>query len=924
MSLVKHILRKDIHRLRLPLLVWFIALALGITINAVNATAVAGDFALQSTVKVAESVMAVFQLALLALIVPLLMHDEPLSGTTAFWQTRPVRKSDLLRAKAVFAVLFLVLLPTLGKLSMLTAHHVPVKYLLLALPEIFLEKLALVLAFSTAAILTRSFVYYTITVGAVFIAKIALDTVLFMAREFGAIPNLQRLTNISSKNENAVILCTIFCCLVIIVYQAATRKTLHSYILLGLQIILVVGLQSFAPFELAHTPNSNPLLTQEDLGTPEATLKNSYGYHVSDNLRSRPDDPAEKTIRGIATYSGFPSGCFVVMPNKITAALDVENETLRTESVLYKNYEMGFSSKMEIEALQESIEPLELIRGQQGYSNFSQTLLRVSEQEYLRFKDVPGMYSANIELNVFRHKTVAALPLAVGEEFATDTARIVIDAVIQESGGCSVILHEQAVSLALLPPRIQAHPSRFIYLLVNEKEGMAILAERNSNKGRPHGSAASMLSIQRKLHRFSLSNTIYADETLTPEWMENARLLIIEAEWVATANLKTVDDSFKMEAAHSYSWSPSTKKLDLSKILLPKDPVRKEIEKYIARISRNIQPMSAHSQQAEITEKFIAVGAENLELLVQNPNVSYYANGAIKQLVTEEDKVLILDNLESNHNLIHTVIAFGWENEAKNTLIQRLNQVKGGGWYLPTEWISVVANFEDPESYPGLLNYFCSGMNPHCTYDEIKNLPGIEIEPVINKAWRNARYSHGAGSMAPIALRYGEKGALSTLFKLLRSGQEWEQKSARKNIKKFTGQTGTDEELQEWYKANKKQLQFDADTKLFVAEDGASIPEPADRKEALLREVRILLQDSYLDLEIATAELSDKDGLVLQFKGSAQLTEGATATFQAPALEQFEDAVKAMRTVIKVSASSGKKVKSMILTGGSKVPVTYE
>jgi len=921
MSLVLHIFKKDLLRLRIPLLVWLAALVFGLALNGVNASAVAGDFTMQSTVNVAQSLMAIIQLILLALMLPMLMHDEPLSGTTAFWQTRPIGKSDLLKAKIIFLILFLVLLPTLGKLSMLAASHVPAKYLALALPEILLKNLALALVFSTAAVLTRSFVHYAITFGTVFIAKLALDTGIYVARKFGAFPNLAQLTSISNQNENTVVLASILFSLGIIAHQVATRKTLRSYLLLALQIGMVAYLQSFKPFELALASNPVPLLEQAELGIPEATLRNQGGCFASDGVRSRPNDPAEKTIYGFVDYSGFPAGCFVGFPNKIVATLDVEGETLRMENDQFNNHQLPFFSKAEIEALRETIAPLELILGTANGSGLSQTLMRTTEKEYLRFKDASGIYSANIALNVFRHKTIASLPLAAGEEFTDDTTRVVIDAVIQESGGCSVILREQEISSALLPPRIQMHPSRFLYLLVNEKKGMAILAEQDSKKRkRPN---AKLFSVQRGLHRFSVSNTPYQDVVLGSEWMAATKLMVIEPEWVAGTSVALEEDNFKMEAGRSYSSFSSQEKVDFSKITLPENPTRKDVEIYIGKIRRNINFMTAHNQTKVITEKYAAVGAENLDLLIEDEGTGHYAIGAIKQLATLEDKDLILKHLAENYHLVQVVLQFGWEDDAKDILIKRLNDGGGGGsWFLPPKWIRVVASYKDPETYPGLLDYFSCGMNPHSTYDAIKNLPGIDIEKVIAKAWRNSKYAdtHLASSMAPIALEYGVADALGSLFGNLRSDTDWQQKSARIDIAKFTGQTGTDEELQAWHRAKGKQLQYDPETHLYFVE-GEGIPDHRQKTYAL-----IAAELRNLDLPIQGHSFTGAGELHFTISGNEIFMEGATIVIPHPEADTSRNLDNQIRTIVNINKEKeGRRIKRLLFQPGSKkVVVEYE
>lgn len=821
MNMVKHIFKKDARRLRLPLAGWIITLALGVGISAVDATVVAGDFALQSTVQVIQSVVSIVQLILMILIVPMLIQDEPLSGTTAFWQTRPLRKNELMKSKFLFIGLFLILLPTLVKLTMLAANHVPTQYLLLAFPEILVKTTALVLVFTTLAVLTRSFVHYALTVGAVFIAKMALDAGIFIARQFGAFPNLQKLTSISGQNENVVVLVVILLSLATIIHQVATRKTLRSNLLLGFQILLVAYLQSFQPFELKRSANPTPHLSQVELENLSATRDRMFSIYIHDEAGMRPGDPGKKFITGRIDFTGMPKNCFGSY-NGCDATLDVGGEHFE-----FKNLAVGafpMISAAARSALAQTIAPLEMVADNRFGTRSTYVLMCMDALDYETHRAKTGIYTANFGVNVFQHKIVETLPLEEGAAFSTDASRGVVDAILPETHGCRIMVREQTIRPSLAVPKIQAGREPFIYLLVNRKEGTAypVLSDRNPVFRMQR---KQLFSSKLKMLRFSVPEAVSALYQIDKAWLKNAELMIVEPQWMAEKTVTMVEENFQFQRRTYYVASSFDQKdTDLSRIILPEKASRKEVFQYIQKINA----FSSSGTGAYILSKddprialYAAVGTEHLDLLITKSmgKNSYFSMRAIERLLKPEHKDLILKNLALRKELITLVIKYEWIDDARQILVDGVRQREN--IFLPIEWVNLVASFNDPSTYSGLTDYFIHGANRRMTYGAIRNLPGIELDDAVSKAWKKSKYADVFQSVniIPIALEYGHTDALGKAVSLLDSNDPFQTSlSMRKNIEKFTGQTGSNEALREWYRTNKDRLRFDAETKRFVVE----------------------------------------------------------------------------------------------------------
>lgn len=114
MSQAFHLLKKDLRALWLPLLLLYIVLLAQTAImlrDPLTYDPLSGFPMLQLLFPLATLVTAA-----------ILVHQEPLVGTTAFWMTRPIRRGTLLLSKALFLLVFVVTPSTLANLGILLAY----------------------------------------------------------------------------------------------------------------------------------------------------------------------------------------------------------------------------------------------------------------------------------------------------------------------------------------------------------------------------------------------------------------------------------------------------------------------------------------------------------------------------------------------------------------------------------------------------------------------------------------------------------------------------------------------------------------------------------------------------------------------------------------------------------------------------------
>ncbi|VGO22523.1 hypothetical protein [Pontiella sulfatireligans] len=916
MSLVMHIFKKDLLRLRVFLCFWIpVAIIAGI---ASSVRAPADDFAMQTVLRVAMALSAVCQFIMMALMVPLLMHSEPLTGTTAFWLTRPLKKSDVLKSKLLFTGIFFLAVPLLIHATLLAAHQVPFTYILPSLLEKTMGYTGALLLLMAISAMTRNFGFFALTGVVYLVVAIIVGIVTSLSQQFQLLENTAPGMAITDTRTLLSSLAGIAMLSGIVWIQYRYRRTRWCYYLLALEFLATFWLGSFCNAAWFKKPPGT--LSKAEAEQVEVLLgkKNS---HISDHFSMRRRKVKYKEMSGDFKFEQLPENGFAVV-SRVDAELEAEGRKAGEETAGTRH----FSRIVDKEALRSVIEPMQLLDdGSTTY--YSDRLLKVKESDYLAMKGKTGHYTADVTANIFRYKKAVALSLAQGEEFKDGPMRIAIASLLKETKGCTVIIRRQDLNPLFKRDRRPRGGDRFTFLLANPATGEAYLPEDDNGPSITISSSSNFSSFNKFLRFSSIDKPGDIDDA----WLENAQLLAVETEWLGEIEKQVEDSRFKLGSSSSYISSiPDTSAKDnadkLAEVQLPDNATREEMKVYIQKIHNISATQSSYSPRDPQTAMLMEVGAENLGLLLENGGEwnSHYELYAVKKLARAEHKDLILKYLAEQKDLAEVVVEFGWESEARETLLEGLKAEE----YLPGEWIKAVASFKDPATYPLLTGFLVNGRNRDSTYGIIKELPGIELEEPVAKAWRQAKYEQNWEriDMIPIATAYGHADALGAAAIMLNDDelQGYQRKELRNAFKKHTGIRGADEELLNWYKANKAALRFNPETKMFVAEGGAVTPEPTDRKEALLREVRLLLGENDLDLEIAGAELSEKGGLILRFEGSDQLAEGATATFKAPAMEDLEDAVRKMSSVFRISEKQGKRVKSIILTGGKKVPATYE
>lgn len=109
MSAIKSILKKDILYLKNWLMIWFGVLMIQILFNMLSVFYFSDHYHVQKYFQVFMSLLAVVQLLLIMIIIPLLIHEDSVIRDDAFWPTRPISPEMLMAAKVRFIGVMIIL-----------------------------------------------------------------------------------------------------------------------------------------------------------------------------------------------------------------------------------------------------------------------------------------------------------------------------------------------------------------------------------------------------------------------------------------------------------------------------------------------------------------------------------------------------------------------------------------------------------------------------------------------------------------------------------------------------------------------------------------------------------------------------------------------------------------------------------------------
>lgn len=819
MNLATLILRKDIRHTRLLLVVWGLLVILQLTLVGWGMSP--GDRQVQDYFALVCRLVPYLEILLLIVIIPYLIQDDPLVGTTGFWFTRPISGGALLRSKILYVALLLMLPPLLAELAAMTANGAGVHQLFLAAPQILLGQLEVVIPITILAVVCENFGRYAIT-GVVGMIAIELFELLlsWIRSKFGIYfgrpgysPDAATFLNASRSVAWGLVI--VIAGGAAIAHQYMARRTRRTVVLIA---------AGFALYSVAL--NFWPWMFIKPAPLPSSTAgfdPSSVEISISGGKWESSFSDLEVTSSISIANRGVPNGyllAFRYIESQITSPDGKLN--LHTSRSDFKVLERSYPDAMEY-----ALGGIGVVNPNSLTFEGSPSVpvLTLDPNTYQRYAGVPLKLNATASFLASIYVPAWELPLDTGARYDNGSSHAIITKVDTMGDQVEVAFRVRDIKLLFQPTWMGTDESRVgtVYLLVNRARRQALL---------PSGINLQFASNIMTNTAFDLFFGVphhHMDfiPDLTSDWLAHATLVRLDLVPQAAFSKEITSDNFVLNAPPPPYKRGRPDIEALHNITLPANATKKQVREYVTDIlvaSRNQDSWLGEDPQVGILEK---VGPENLDVLIEftrreRYNAESYVTRAIERLARPQDKELILEALPSDADLADVVVEYGWQADARKILIRFLEKDKSGD--LPDSVIQAVASFRDPSTYPLLEKYLLITSNPQWAFDEIKGLPGIDLSKTVDALWQekeNAAVSvEEVLAAAPIAAEYGHADAIEEAAHVLETADnEYLLSQARKVITTYTPVTGEDKVLAAWVEENKGKLVFNKQTMKFEVKD---------------------------------------------------------------------------------------------------------
>jgi len=593
MNLVTHIFKKDIRHLRGLLVAWFLLVLLQVGLSGSGLAASSDNMAWEIAFGIISFLIPTLQFLLILAIVPLLVHEEPLVGTTAFWFTRPISRHDLLKSKALFCGGLLVLVPLVVELVVLAANQASLGQLSMALPEILLNRLGVLLMVAALAVLTPSFARFVLFAVLAFVAYMVVYFVIYIVTLFVNPMIMMRMASSPSLMASRAIIGGFVGVIgygAVVFHQYIRRRTKRSALLFAGVVILTMAMPYLWQFDFMEAEIDPRLAVDVDESNIHVSLADKE-LDVSDQFRMSGREGRKKTVRGtIRVQGGDPE--FEYRSQVDSSTFTFEDGLKITDSHPQHSFSRSGWDNVLLGSLLDG-----RIRGHGNVSSqqysFS-TLFDMDEADYNQQTNRAGTLEAKVRISAYQYVVAGVVSLQAGERIELGAEQAVITDVLEDATGCSVILQERTLNLlfdksAKRQNQFDRNSEKVLYLLRNSAEKELALPDDDfdPNFGMMFGNNQRL-----NIHSIRLK---FGEEgrgrELSPEWLADAELVRVEAVKVDQFSKEMTEEVRLDMSSSSSSYSSGNKSkeevaAELDKISLPENPTREDVRVYIRAIDQ--------------------------------------------------------------------------------------------------------------------------------------------------------------------------------------------------------------------------------------------------------------------------------------------------------------------------------------------------
>jgi hypothetical protein len=559
MRLLRHIVAKDLRRLRWPLLAWLLIIVVRVAVTAARSELAFDDLSRRFALENLSDLLMLIDALMLVLLVSWLVHDEPLVGTDAFWLTRPIGSTRLMGAKLAFAILFLVAAPALAQSIVAAVAVRSPGHAVRLLPGLLISQslwVAALIAFATLTPSVTRFLLALVAAAAAGAVAISGLIVLLMMRAEESDYPTPELSDPSSVVPGWSLWLAV--AVIVIALQYRTRRP-QLAICAGLAgVVSTVVIVTAWPWRSAGLPEPDPGAWARDSAAVTAVLDPGAPY-VTDARGMRRRSLVNKLIAVPIRLTGVPSR-YAIQSLGVRSRLELAGGST-VQSAQGGSVPVPLEGEQRAPAylapVQAVLLPSQLV-GWRDESRVAQwpIVLKLPAGEYERVRSTPGRLTATIEAFLRESRLVGSIPLVPGATLNGATIQFELRRVERWPGGCSVLVRE-----------IRSTGSRpvfrrsYLYFLRNVQRGEAVLGESEMSFA-PSGpsftglffggwsvesSSGSGLGFLDHVERYPAQSPVNATLPLDAGWFAGADLAVIETAYAGRVSRSIVVDGFTIE-----------------------------------------------------------------------------------------------------------------------------------------------------------------------------------------------------------------------------------------------------------------------------------------------------------------------------------------------------------------------------------------
>ncbi len=353
---------------------------------------------------------------LVILITVILIHEDPLRGTSAFWLTRPISWKSLVAAKAAFMFLFLVVVPVAADFVVLFHYGLQPDKVTSTLSQVLLLHIAFLSLNAALASLTLSLQGFALAWGVALLTMrlcaqfLRIDVPLAMPAWVAHILIPETLTALVG--------------ITVVVHQYMTRRTRRSVIILIVGTLLAIPDAHWAEIAAAQPAFRGAAASADKIELVVRTMPNSgLEYHG-------PSDSTRRPLFGAFDLTNIPSGNVACLES-ISGGLHLGSGKILGAS-LHPSQCYGNALPALFPGYEGTLvpQPTGLI-----------DLLEVTDDDYRQWGDRSGSYSGQAQFVLYQYVPRGEIALkASGERLSIGSSLVTLSRVESAAGKLSVVV----------------------------------------------------------------------------------------------------------------------------------------------------------------------------------------------------------------------------------------------------------------------------------------------------------------------------------------------------------------------------------------------------------------------------------------------------------------------------------------------------